>query len=138
MEIKVAIDQPGENEAIERIYAEMEKGATEEVTTHIMDSGDAKVILLPYKWTDLGTWSSVYDFFADGIENYQDGNIVTIDSAGSLVKSSHPDKLIAVAGIEDLIVVDTDDALLVIPKDKIDKIKDIQAELESRETIEYL
>ncbi|HPR09617.1 MAG TPA: sugar phosphate nucleotidyltransferase [Candidatus Saccharibacteria bacterium] len=138
MEIKEAIDQPGENEAIERIYAEMEKGPTEEVTTHVMDSGKAMVILLPYKWTDLGTWNSVYDFFADGIENYQDGNVVSVDSAGSLVKTSHPDKLIAVAGVEDLVVVDTDDALLVIPKDKIDKIKDIQAELENRETPEYL
>ena len=138
MEIKEAIDQPGENEAIERIYAEMEKGPTEEVTTHVMDSGKAMVILLPYKWTDLGTWNSVYDFFADGIENYQDGNVVTVDSAGSLIKTSHPDKLIAVAGVEDLVVVDTDDALLVIPKDKIDKIKDIQAELENRETPEYL
>src|SRR6218665_1400379 len=66
MEIKEALDKPGENEAIERIYATMEKGPTEEVTTHVMNSGKAMVILLPYKWTDVGTWGSVYEFFADG------------------------------------------------------------------------
>lgn len=127
MEIKDVLDKPGEQEAIERIYGEMEKGATEEVTTHVMNNGDAMVILLPYKWTDVGTWGSVYDFFAEGEENYQDGNIVTVDTKGTIIKASNPNKLIAVAGVEDLVVVDTEDALLVIPKDKIDKIKDIQA-----------
>lgn len=138
MQIREVIDQPGESETIERIYSEMEKGPTEEVTTHVMNSGKAMVILLPYKWTDLGTWNSVYDFFADGIENYEDGNIITCDTSGSLIKTNHKDKLIAVAGIDDLIVVDTDDALLVIPKDNIDQIKDIQDELKKRESTEYL
>lgn len=127
MEIKDVLDKPGEQEAIERIYGEMEKGATEEVTTHVMNNGDAMVILLPYKWTDVGTWGSVYDFFAEGEENYQDGNIVTVDTKGTIIKASNPDKLITVAGVKDLVVVDTEDALLVIPKDKINKIKDIQA-----------
>lgn len=138
MEIKEILDKPGENEALERIYAEMEKGPTEDVTTHVMNSGEAMVILLPYKWTDVGTWGSVYDFFADGVENYEDGNVITVGSKGSLIKSSHPEKLIAVAGVEDLIVIDTEDALLVIPKDEIDKIKDIQKILKERNETEYL
>ncbi len=138
MQIKEVMDKPGENEAIERIYATMDKGPTEEVTNNVMNNGKSMVILLPYKWTDVGTWGSVYDFFADGVENYKDGNVIAIDASGSLVKSSHPQKLIAVAGIEDLIIVDTDDALLVIPKDKIDKIKDIQKVLAERSETEYL
>lgn len=138
MKIKDAMDKPGENEAIERLYADMEKGPTEEVTTHVMNSGQAMVILLPYKWTDVGTWGSVYDFFEDGRENYADGNVVTVGTTGSLIKTSSKDKLIAVAGLKDMIVVDTEDALLVIPKDEIDKIKDIQRLLEDRNEIEYL
>jgi mannose-1-phosphate guanylyltransferase/mannose-1-phosphate guanylyltransferase/mannose-6-phosphate isomerase len=116
----------------------MEKGPTEEVTTHVMNSGEAMVILLPYKWTDVGTWGSVYEFFEDGVGNYEDGNVISVDAAGSLIKSSHKEKLIAVAGVKDLIVVDTDDALLVIPKDQIDKIKDVQQILEERDETEYL
>lgn len=138
MEIKEILGKPGENEALERIYAEMEKGPTEDVTTHVMNSGESMVILLPYKWTDVGTWGSVYDFFADGKENYEDGNVISVDSKGSLIKSSHPEKLIAVAGLEDMIVIDTDDALLVIPKDDIDKIKNIQTILKERQETEYL
>jgi mannose-1-phosphate guanylyltransferase len=138
MKIKDVLDKPGENEAIEQIYATMEKGPTEDVTTHVMNSGEAMVILLPYKWTDVGTWGSVYDFFADGKENYADGNVIAVETTGSLIKSSHPDKLIAIAGVENLIVIDTDDALLVIPKDEIDKIKNIQKILEERNETEYL
>lgn len=138
MKIKEAIGKPGENEAIEEIYATMEKGPTEDVTTHVMNSGEAMVILLPYKWTDVGTWGSVYEFFEDGEANYEDGNIITVNSTGSLVKSSHKQKLIAVAGVEDMVIVDTDDVLLVIPKEDIDKIKDIQKILEDRNETEYL
>lgn len=138
MKMKAALDKPGENEAIEKVYAEMEKGPTEEVTTHVMNSGQAMVILLPYKWTDVGTWGSVYEFFADGVENYEDGNVIAVDSSGSLIKTSHKSKLIAVAGVEDLVIVDTKDALLVIHKDKIEQIKAIQKILEERSETEYL
>jgi mannose-1-phosphate guanylyltransferase len=135
MRIKDCIDKPGEDAAIEEVYATMEKGATEEVTRHVMDEGDARIMLLPFKWTDIGTWGSVYEFFTDGenIENYKDGRVIDVDTTGSLIKTSNDKKLIAVAGVEDLIIVDTDDVLLIIPKDKIEKIKDIQSKLKELE-----
>lgn len=138
MKIKDAMDKPGENEAIEKLYGEMEKGPTEDVTTHVMNSGDAMVILLPYKWTDVGTWGSVYDFFEEGVENYEDGNVIAVETEGSLVKTSSKNKLIAVAGVKDMVIVDTEDILLVVPKENIDKIKDIQAILQERSGTEYL
>jgi len=138
MRIKDVLDKPGEDAAIEAIYSEMEKGATEEVTKHVMKDG--RIILLPYRWADIGTWGSVYDFFVDGTEdhNYEDGKVVAIDSQGSLIKSSSDKKLIAVAGIKDMVIVDTDDILLIIPKDKIEKIKDIQAKLKEDGNTAYL
>src|ERR1700761_8603839 len=103
MQIKEVLDKPGETEAIERIYAAMEKGPTEDVTRHIMESGDAIAMLLPFKLTDIGTWGSVYEFFEDGVGNYEDGNVVTVDTKGSLIKTSSKEKLIAVAGVRDMI-----------------------------------
>jgi len=138
MKIKDVLDKPSENEAIEKIYETFEKGPTEDVTRHIMDSGDAMAILLPFKTTDIGTWNSIYEFFEDGVKNYEDGNVVAINTRGSLIKTSNKSKLIAVAGVEDMIIVDTEDALLVVPKNHIDKIKDIQKLLEEREETEYL
>lgn len=140
MKIKDVLDKPGEDAAIEEIYETMEKGATEEVTKHVMQAGNAQIILLPFKWTDIGTWGSVYEFFTDGAgqENYEDGQVVTCDTTGSLIKTSSDHKLVAVAGVEDLVIVDTDDVLLVIPKDKIEKIKEIQALLKEQGKEEYL
>lgn len=140
MKIKAALDKPGEDVAIEEIYATMEKGATEEVTKEVMKAGEARIILLPFKWTDIGTWGSVYEFFADGdgTENYKDGQVIDVDTTGSLIKTSNENKLVAIAGIEDLVVVDTDDILLIIPKDKIEKIKDIQAKLAENPERKYL
>lgn len=138
MKIKDVLGKPGEDAAIEAIYATMEKGPTEEVTKHVMKDG--QIILLPYRWADIGTWGSVYEFFTDGdaTENYKDGTVVTVDTTGSLIKSNCSKKLVAVAGVEDLVIVDTDDVLLVIPKDKIEKIKDIQKILKEKRDSEYL
>ena len=137
MKIRDAIGKPGEDAAIEAIYQTMEKGATEEVTKHIMTGG--RIILVPYKWTDIGTWGSVYDFFTekDG-GNYEDGAVVTCGTTGSLIKTSKEGKLIAVAGMKDMVVVDTDDVLLVIPKDKMEKIKDIQNLLREQDRTQFL
>lgn len=138
MQIKDVMDKPGEQEAIEQLYAHMEKGPTEDVTTHVMNSGKAMVMLLPYKWTDVGTWGSVYDFFETGAENYTDGNVVSVGTTGSLIKTSSKSKLVAVAGMKDVVIVDTDDVLLVVPKEDIDKIKDVQKILDERAETNYL
>jgi len=140
MRIKDVLDKPGENEAIEEIYATMEKGPTEDVTKHVLESGEAMALLLPFKLTDIGTWGSVYEFFVDdeGVSNYEDGKVVTVDVNGSLVKTSSDKKIIAVAGVKDIVIVDTDDALLVITKDQIDKIKDLQKIISEQEAGRYL
>lgn len=137
MKIRDAYDQPGEREAIQAIYETMAKGPTEDVTRNIMDSGEAIVILLPFKNTDVGTWESVREFNENDQGNHFDGNVVAIDAEGTLVKA-RGNKLIAVAGLKDIVIVDSDDVLLVIPKDDIDKIKDIQAALADTENAKYL
>ena len=102
-----------------------------------MNAGGSAVILLPYKWTDVGTWNSVYDLMANGDGNYEDGNTVIINSHGSLVKG-YNGKLVAVAGVRDLVVVDTEDALLVVSKSEMDKLKDIQKRLGETDRSQYL
>ncbi len=140
MKMRDTFDKPGEDAAIEAIYQDMEKGPTEEVTKHVFNAGQAQVILLPFRWTDIGTWGSVYEYFTNGnqSENYSDGKVVTADATGSLIKTANPSKLVAIAGVEDLVVVDTDDVLLIIPKNKIEKIKDLQKALHEKGEKGYL
>ena len=103
-----------------------------------MDSGDAVAILCPFKWTDVGTWESVREFNADDDENHLEQNVIAIDTSGTLIKTQSNGKLIAVAGLKDMVIVDSDDALLIIPRDDIDKIKEIQARLAETERHHYL
>ena len=138
MKIKAVMDQPGEQEAIREIYESMEKGPTEDVTRHLMDTGNAVAMLLPFRNTDVGTWETVREFNADNEENHLDGNVVAVDTTGTLVKSNNKNKVIAVAGLKDMVVVDTEDALLVIPKEHIDKVKNIQTLLRENDRSEYL
>lgn len=126
MKIKSVLDKPGEQDAIRKIYETMQKGPTEDVTRHIMDSGEAIVILLPFRNTDVGTWESVREFSADIDNNHFDARVVSKDVAGILVKTQNKEKLIAIAGVKNMVVVDSSDALLIIPSDEIDKIKDLQ------------
>lgn len=127
MKIKQVYDGPNEQAAIKAIYETMEKGPTEDVTRHIMDSGEAVVLLLPFRNTDVGTWESVREYSQDDEGNHFDSSVVAIDTSRTLVKTSSKDKIVAVAGLKNMVIVDSDEALLVIPADSIDKIKQIQA-----------
>lgn len=138
MKIKSNFGKAGEDQAIEKIFSTMEKGPTEEVTQEVMNNENAVAILLPYKWIDVGTWESVHEFFSNGNENYEDGNIVSINTKGTLIKTSNKQKIITVAGVEDLIIVDTNDALLIIPRAKADQLKEIQNILAEKSKNQFL
>jgi mannose-1-phosphate guanylyltransferase/mannose-6-phosphate isomerase len=91
-------------------------------------------------WTDLGSWSAVWDMLdhdADG--NAIDGPVVAIDSRNILVHSDES-VLTTVLGVNDLVVVSTADAVLVAARDKAEDVKALVARLKNqnrREAIEH-
>ena len=127
----------GASEAeIEAVYSQMEAGPTELVTTNLFKG--AYAILLPFKWTDIGTWDSIYEFSDSRGEVFADGNALVESSKSSLIKSDNPQKLIAAYGIENLVIIDTKDVLLVIPKDKTNNVGDIVKLLKEKGLDQYL
>jgi mannose-1-phosphate guanylyltransferase len=135
MKMQQFIGKPDQNERVAEIYATMAEGPTEEVTKHIFPEG--YIILLPFQWTDVGTWESVYEYFGKRGEVYKDGEIIDIDSTNSLIKG-RKGKIIATIGIDNLIIVDTDDALLICSKDKTGEIGKILKELKLQNLEKYL
>lgn len=127
MEIKDVLKKDGSDKEIEKIYAQMEAGPTEKVTKHIFEN--SYIVIYPFKWFDIGTWDSVYKYLAQQDQVYTEGNVIALDSTGTLVKSTDQEKLIAVLGLKDMVVVDTDDILFIAPRDKVGNIKDVQKEL---------
>jgi len=125
------------NVQIEAIYNEI-KG--ESIDYGVMEKAD-NVVVIPanFGWSDVGSWSAVPEVIAAD----SNGNVIvktrheiTIDSGGCLVSGG--DKLVALVGVKDIILVNTEDALLVCSKERAQDVKRVVEELEKRELTEYL
>ncbi|MBM3811130.1 MAG: mannose-1-phosphate guanylyltransferase [Acidimicrobiia bacterium] len=80
-------------------------------------------------WSDLGSWNAVYELLPkDPDGNSGRGEIVALDSHRCYVESQG--KLVALAGVEDLIVVDTPDALLIVRREQAQRVGDVVKLLE--------
>jgi len=85
-----------------------------------------RLYLVPgtFDWLDVGSWAELLEMLpGDENGNSIDGESAVIDTHGSLL--SAPGKLVAAIGIEDLIVIDTAQALLVLPRSRAQDVKKI-------------
>ena len=97
-------------------YAVMEKTAA------------AAVIPLAAGWSDVGSWSALWEVAqADAAGNVLVGDVLTADSRNSYLHASS--RMLATVGIEDLVVVETADAVLVAGKDRVQDVKKIVEQL---------
>jgi mannose-1-phosphate guanylyltransferase/mannose-6-phosphate isomerase len=84
----------------------------------------AVVIPLDAGWTDVGSWSALWDLSPhDDSGNVQHGNVFMVDSAGTLAWSER--RLVTTVGVEDLVVVETADAVLVASRSRSQEVKDL-------------
>jgi mannose-1-phosphate guanylyltransferase / mannose-6-phosphate isomerase len=89
---------------------------------------DAVVVPLEAGWSDVGSWSALHESLeADAAGNVTRGDVITEDSAGCYLYSS--ERLVATVGLRDHVVVETKDAVLVAPKDRVQDVKNLVARL---------
>gem|GEM_PF-3049351 len=69
---------------------------------------------LPIYWNDLGSFDAIDDYLTE--KQYQNPNIIQIDAKANFILSETEHKKVALIGLDDLIVVDTKDALLISKK----------------------
>lgn len=90
-----------------------------------------------FGWSDVGTWVSLEQVYQpDNDGNIVFGNVVEIDSRGCIIDAET--KLVALMGVENLIIVETEDVVMVCAKDKVQKIKDLVLKLKNLQLYEYL
>ena len=95
------------------------------------------VIPLPLTWTDLGSWDSVFNALQkDANQNVKVGNVHSIDTTNSLIYGGK--RLISTIGLDDVIIVETDDALFLGKKGESQKVKELVEELKKRKSIEIV
>jgi mannose-1-phosphate guanylyltransferase/mannose-1-phosphate guanylyltransferase/mannose-6-phosphate isomerase len=81
------------------------------------------VVPVAMGWSDVGSWDALYDAAArDAAGNATAGEVVAIESSGCLIRSDGP--AVVTVGIEDLIVVATSDAVLVVPRGESQRVRE--------------
>lgn len=126
-----------EQEAIERIYPQCTNIS---IDYAVMEKADnVYVIPASFGWSDLGTWASAYETFEkDYLENAVGGNqVMVIDATKNMVQAPNH-KLVVLQGLDEFIVVDTEDVLLICKKDKEQEIKQYVAEVKRNKGDKFL
>jgi len=104
----------------------------------VMEKTD-RLLLVPaaFDWADIGNWAELGDrVHADARGNSVEGEAVLVDTTGSLVFGDR--RLVAAIGLEDMIIVDSEDALLVVPRARAQDVRKVVDALKRARKTRYL
>jgi len=103
-------------------YAVMERAAA---------AGEVAVVRGAFDWSDIGSWQAIADLAeADADGNRGRGERIAIATTGTYVHAE--DRIVATVGVENLVIVDTADAVLVAHRDHLQRVKEVVGELKAR------
>ena len=129
------LDRDGQLHDIEFLRLDRDAFAaspSESIDYAVMENTDAAMVLpVDIGWNDVGSWSALWDVSeqdADG--NAHHGDVIAVDTRNSY---AYARRLVALVGVDDLIVVETDDAILVAAKDKVQQVKEVVARLKAEQ-----
>ena len=103
----------------------------------LMERSD-KVAVVPADigWSDIGSWNAISNLIAPDIDNNRvSGEAILIDSHNTFIQSD--DRLVAAVGIDNLMIIDTPDALLVAHPGKAQEVKQVVAQLKKKDHQAY-
>lgn len=135
MEIDAALGTAEERAVLERVWPQVEN---ETIDYGIMERAeDVAVIPVDIGWSDVGSWATLLDLLpADGEGNVVVGQHMGLDTRDCLIHGSR--RLVATIGLEDMIIVDTEDALLVCRKKRAQEVRALVDRLKESGKEEYL
>ena len=110
----------------------------EVIDRSVMEKTD-RLLLVPatFEWADIGNWAELGDrVHHDAHGNSVEGEAVLVDTSGSLVFGDR--RLVAGIGLKDMIIVDTEDALLVVPRSRAQDVRKVVDALKRARKTRYL
>jgi mannose-1-phosphate guanylyltransferase len=100
-------------------------------------ASDVVVVKAEFDWNDVGSWEFIRDIqIPDEQDNVMVGDHVAIDANGNTIVS--PDRLVAVLGVDEIVVVDGGDTVLVCKRDKVQEVKRIVQTLRERNKLDLV
>jgi mannose-1-phosphate guanylyltransferase len=134
LDIREAIGTKKEAETINRVYCQIKSIS---IDYGVMEHAEDVVVLKgAFGWNDLGSWDEVYKLHdKDENDNVLLGEHIVKDGRGNLVDA--PKKCVALLGVDNLVVVDTDDAILICPRERAQEVQEI-VEIAHRKKLNHL
>ncbi len=129
-EIDAAINAGNETEVVKRVYPTL---PSESIDYGIME-GASDILCVPadFGWSDLGSWAAAYDLSQKDTDgNAIEADSIMVESKNCLIRAPK-DKLVALVGVKDLVVVDTGDSLLVCSTSKSQDVKKVVTTLKKQ------
>jgi len=127
---KDVLGTPAQEEFLERIYPDCPKISIDYAVMEKTDN--AWVYPARFKWADIGNWDSLYGYLSsvsgDGNASHFAGKGLIKDCSKNIIYSSGKEKLTAICGMDQYMIIDTEDVLLICPRKK-DKFNEFISEL---------
>lgn len=105
-------------------YSKMDADPQEKVTEEAHKDGETLIVELPFKWYDFGTFKSLEEYLKSTGKYKVPDSVIDLDGKNNFVKLDDMNKPIVLVGVDDLIVVDTGDALLICSREATSKVGD--------------
>lgn len=123
--------------SVEIEYAKMPQGPLEDVTQLVYEAGEALVVELPFRWIDIGTWEFTDKYLKTSGKYVQGENVIEIDGKDNFFKVTK-DKMVAIIGLSNVVVVETADALLICRRDQSGRVGEVVELLQAKGKKELL
>lgn len=116
---------PSWDETLLSVYPKLEKISFDNVLLEKLDPEEGYVISEDLEWSDVGAWEALKEALQSSPDaNVTLGNVLVRDSSDSLVYNYHNKQLIVAIDMDEMLIVNTDDVLLVCKKQSVPKIKE--------------
>jgi mannose-1-phosphate guanylyltransferase len=133
--IRQVLDEPDFPHTLAAIWSEIEK---ETIDYGVME-GASEIMVIPVEmgWTDVGSWENLVELLpTDDSGNTTIGEHFEIDTANTLLYGDK--RLLATIGLNNMIVVDTDDVILICPKERAQEVRQLVHQLKKQGKTRWL
>jgi len=133
MQIKPFLGTRQQQSAINKFYplmpkVDIERGLIEKLS-------DVTVVPADFDWADVGSWKVIKDALSKPEENLTHGQVITHAADQGNLIYNYENKLVATAGLKDIIIINTPDALLVANKNNSEQIKELVTQLKKHKKL---
>ena len=136
-QIKDSLGKPEHQQVVDRLYPTMEKISFDDAVVTKTKPEQAVVIVVDMGWSDIGTWEALKEaLLKNPSDNLIHGKVESLECQNNIMYG-YTNQLIVGVGIKDLVVVVTEDAILVAPQKRIPDIKKLLVQFEGTDNERY-